>query len=364
MKDTFLVTAEDLFMDAALEPELWPAALEFVGGECGSRGAGLLAVEGRGPFVLHTEGIGRIAERYVAEGWNLNDYRRASIPIFKRRGIATDLDIISPNEMKRLPYYADFLASEGLPWFAAMRIDTGADVWGATFYRSGAEGPYDFDDQQRLLRLQGPISRAATLARRLGYARLEGAADVADIASGAIAFVDAAGRIVRLNPAAESMVGQAFNLKNGRISFPHVSSAVVQRHIEAVIWSDLPSDATALQPVVVQRPDMRPLVLQAIPLRGLSSAVFAPAWAILLITDIDKDELPSAELLRRLFHLSPAEARVARALFVHFNIPAVAAKLNCGLETVRSHVKSIFEKTRTSSQAELVALLGRVKRGL
>jgi DNA-binding CsgD family transcriptional regulator len=69
---------------------------------------------------------------------------------------------------------------------------------------------------------------------------------------------------------------------------------------------------------------------------------------------------------RRLFEvalgLSRAEARVATALLQGLDAKQVSASLHVSHETVRTHLKRIFEKTRTRRQAELLLVLLQVAR--
>ncbi|MFH7320300.1 helix-turn-helix transcriptional regulator [Desulfurivibrio sp. D14AmB] len=67
--------------------------------------------------------------------------------------------------------------------------------------------------------------------------------------------------------------------------------------------------------------------------------------------------LIDAGRLRRLYELSEAEIRVARAMTVTPEPAAVARHCHISLHTVRSHLKAIFLKTGTSSQAALMKLL-------
>lgn len=60
------------------------------------------------------------------------------------------------------------------------------------------------------------------------------------------------------------------------------------------------------------------------------------------------------EQLRRLYSLSEAETRVAMAMVVTPDLPAVAKQCGISLHTVRSHLKAIFAKTETHNQAGLM----------
>lgn len=69
------------------------------------------------------------------------------------------------------------------------------------------------------------------------------------------------------------------------------------------------------------------------------------------------DSLPSGQDLREYFDLTPAESRVALLLCAGHVAKEVARELRVSIPTVRSHVRALLEKTGTSRQAELVALL-------
>lgn len=63
------------------------------------------------------------------------------------------------------------------------------------------------------------------------------------------------------------------------------------------------------------------------------------------------------EKLSRLYSLSEAETRVAMAMVVTPDLPAVAKQCGISLHTVRSHLKAIFAKTDTHNQAGLMKRL-------
>ena len=64
---------------------------------------------------------------------------------------------------------------------------------------------------------------------------------------------------------------------------------------------------------------------------------------------------PSATILAQLYRLTTAEANLCCELVSGATLEEVAAYQNKKKETLRSHLKSIFSKTGTSRQAELVA---------
>ena len=66
---------------------------------------------------------------------------------------------------------------------------------------------------------------------------------------------------------------------------------------------------------------------------------------------------PDMPLLRALFDLSPAEAKLAAALASGMTLKEAAAGARIQINTARSYLDSIFRKTGTHQQSQLVALL-------
>jgi DNA-binding CsgD family transcriptional regulator len=65
----------------------------------------------------------------------------------------------------------------------------------------------------------------------------------------------------------------------------------------------------------------------------------------------------SIDLLQCHFSLTPAEARLALHLVAGETLRSAGVKLSITYETARSQLKSIFNKTRTCRQAELVIVI-------
>ncbi len=63
------------------------------------------------------------------------------------------------------------------------------------------------------------------------------------------------------------------------------------------------------------------------------------------------------EAIRSVFHLTPAESRLAAELAAGAPLSAAAAKLGVTMHTARDRLRSIFGKTHTGRQAELVSLI-------
>ncbi|WP_164736512.1 alpha/beta fold hydrolase [Pararhodobacter zhoushanensis] len=66
---------------------------------------------------------------------------------------------------------------------------------------------------------------------------------------------------------------------------------------------------------------------------------------------------PLASVLVETFHLTPRETELVRELTRGGDLPAVALRIGRSLNTLRAQLKSVFAKTRTNAQSELMRLI-------
>jgi DNA-binding CsgD family transcriptional regulator len=71
------------------------------------------------------------------------------------------------------------------------------------------------------------------------------------------------------------------------------------------------------------------------------------------------DEVAARAALNERFGLTPAESRCLLALPELGDVPSLARAFEVNPETIRSQLRSVFAKTGTGSQTELVLLLAR-----
>lgn len=80
----------------------------------------------------------------------------------------------------------------------------------------------------------------------------------------------------------------------------------------------------------------------------------------LILLDLDARPEPSPRTLQCLFGLTAAETQLAVELARGHNLLDIARTRRLSRTTIRSQLASLFVKTQTRRQVELVALLGRV----
>jgi len=80
------------------------------------------------------------------------------------------------------------------------------------------------------------------------------------------------------------------------------------------------------------------------------------ASAAIFVTDPDRAPVTSAEVIRLMLRLTPAEAQLVHCLVIGHSLKEAAEHLSIGVETARKRLKVIFQKTDTHRQSDLVRL--------
>jgi DNA-binding CsgD family transcriptional regulator len=350
------------FAGAATDPLQWGPALNRVVDAIGAKGILILPlkVEHRLPGMLHTEGIIEGVERYTGEGWHQRDLRERCVPEIVRRGIAVDQNYATPEEIRRSDYYNDFLGRAGLRWFAGLGFSAADELWCMTVQRSPQQGAFTPREQEMLLQLRGPLTTAATIAQKLSLARAAGGLDAFEMIDIAALLIDRFGQVMRANGVADAKLGDGLQVVNRRLTASDPDSANALARLIGQVAQDPVGGTILPPPVAVSLQDRRPLVVYALPLRGMIRDLFGPARAIVVVRDLGERPLPAAFHLTRVFGLTGAEAKLAARLAAGESLNAVVDDLGIARETARNQLKAIFQKTGVRRQAELVALLMRL----
>jgi DNA-binding CsgD family transcriptional regulator len=357
MRSWNLQAVEEIFASAATDASLWSRAIQTASEQTDSIGALILPVTGQGfPSAPATEGIARATEVYFRDGWCERDIRYSPLKSLLEGNVIDDLDFISPEEMKRTPYYQEFLAPTGLRWFGGIPVRVDDQVWCLSIQRGIRQDPFSPEEKQKLKQLSRRLSSAAALARALGFAAASAALEAFDLSHTAVALLNAKGEVARTNRAADRLMAGELQVRQGRIcSIDQGANDHLSRALRELLWKT--SGASLLAPVMLPRKDKRPVLAYPVKMSQLSASYFAECQAAIVLVDIDARRRTPEATLRGAFHLTQAEARLASQLASGASLDTVCERLGIVKETGRNQLKSIFAKTGTSRQAELVLLI-------
>ncbi len=209
-----------------------------------------------------------------------------------------------------------------------------------------------------------PLQRGMAVTMRLGRLQSEVASlqALVDALSTPIFLVDRSGALRYSNSAGDDALrrGQYLVLRNGGLS---PRCAEEERHLKGALDSALSGSAgePALS-LLLHDGQGSSALLRVHSLQGQATpsacASRAPsADAALFLTRVADDRRAAASRLRAAFALTPAETRLVEHLIKGENLAAIGAHLTLSRETLKTQLRSLFSKTGTHRQAELIARL-------
>jgi DNA-binding CsgD family transcriptional regulator len=117
----------------------------------------------------------------------------------------------------------------------------------------------------------------------------------------------------------------------------------------------------AAEPIIVQRQDKLPVIMRIWSFDGVANSPAQDVRAVLTLNALGPKPGPPAAIIAKTFRLTPSEAKLA-SIIARGAPPDIAAReLKISRETARNKLKSVFAKTDTHRQSELVALLSQVE---
>jgi DNA-binding CsgD family transcriptional regulator len=347
--------------ETVVDPTLWPDVLEAMCRAVGATGAFLLQSDVRTPDVPRTKSVEDVADAYFS-GWHLNDKRaeRAVPLLLGGAKVVVDQDIFTPEEISRMPFYNELLFPAGFHWFSVVGFWAGPALWGLSFQRTALDGPLEDNGRQMLATLSQRLTEVASLSQAVGRIALSSVTNALNCVLQPAVVVDRNGRVLDANTLARDMFDDDIRIQNHSLVVRDpFARTLLDRLINRLRFiSSL--DGCPLSPIAIRRNGKHPVVLRALPIHGGAREPFLGARALLTLTPIGPKEPAPAALLGQAFALTPAEARLAVIIAQGAKAEYAAEVLGISLATARNQLKSVFSKTGTHRQSELVALLSRI----
>ncbi len=175
---------------------------------------------------------------------------------------------------------------------------------------------------------------------------------------GAAVLIDEWGSILRLSAAAESFVSRKDGLTAAANHLGATNPACDQKLQAALAGAIDPLEPRA-GTVTIARASGRPPYHVAVYPLARPRRFLAPheAAALIRIADPAAVGQEACTVQRALFGLTDREREVAALLLSGHSLESLAAALNISHNTVRNHLQSLFRKTATSRQSDLIRLL-------
>jgi DNA-binding CsgD family transcriptional regulator len=345
----------DRIYESAFVPELWPGALDGLAGMADARGGVLLAVDTNTsiPRWTASDSLRDFVAAFVAGGW-LTRGRRLAVAATHAGFLAEQS---TDEALAEQPMYRDFLRPLGLGWAAgfALPMPTGDTIL-ISVERDHARGRMEPEVLRRLDAVRPHLARSALLSARLQMERARAVSETLGALGLAALVFDRAGAVLAANPLIEGLSEHVRWLARDRVSLKDPGADT--QFAQAIATLDAESAPPARSFAVRGAQAAAARVAHVIPIRGAARDVFTRCAGVLVLTPASLPNAPPVELVRSLFDLTAAEARVARSLAAGDTVRDIAEAGGVSINTVRAQVRGVLEKTGCHRQAEVVALLG------
>ena len=166
---------------------------------------------------------------------------------------------------------------------------------------------------------------------------------------------------IHLNERARKCLREGLSAARGPLCATHrTSDVLLQTVLDQMLKYGRSHTEWRREAVALTRDDRRPLIARVVPVEGEAQAHLDGAALVLLLIDPEDCPQPSFGILKQVFDLTRTEARIAGQLLCGQTMQEVAERNQVSVGTIRSQTKTIFAKTQTHRQAELVGLLTRL----
>jgi DNA-binding CsgD family transcriptional regulator len=347
----------DRIYECSFVPELWPGVLDELSQIADARGGHLTAFSTKVVNWTSSASLRAGLERYYASDLVTRGQRIPRIIGARHAGFLREHDFFTDDELRADPLHQDFLRPAGLGWGAATAIPlpTG-DTLFFGFERNQDRGFIESAIVHQLDAVRPHLARSAFMSARLQLERARVASEtLALIGLPALVF-DNQGKVLAANHLIEALNEHVRWRAQDRVSLKDAAADVLFRQaIDTLnIIGAAPVRSFAVRGAITNAA----MVAHIIPIRRSARDIFVRCAGSLVITPVTLPQAPPVELVQSLFDLTPAEARVARRLTGGETVENIALTGGVSLNTIRTQVRGVLDKTGCRRQAEVVALLG------
>jgi len=359
----------DLAYSAAVDDDLWRHWTEELVEQFDSPGALFCVIDPdrfdmcRTHMCFRGRDNDEIAREY-SSGPVADDPQMHRVCATKQSEIYLDVDHVDTDDKRTREYLAWQEARVGTRHHitASVVLPDGFEA-AVSVHRSAAQGIAPLEMRRQMRLLFPHFARAL----RLGFRHAEAVQESWwDGLSGdqvrSLALLDDTGRVLRSTPAAESLFRRNDGLTVQMARLRSDNSASDQLLQGAIAKACDPRNPEASGVRVRRTHGARPYSVSVYPLVQ-RRRFLVPHGAAALIT-IDDPSAPVAGLAihcKRMLDLTPRQGEVADLLLGGHSLESLSAVLAISRSTARVHLKSLFKKTSTSRQTELLSFLARLE---
>ncbi len=362
-RDELVSTIGEIY--AAVEnPTLWPVVLDRIAEFVESENV-LLFANYNGSVAHDIHAMARtdpnIWGAYREHYASINVWTKGCDRLFPSGSVRYSQGAISEGELQKTEFYTDFLKPNGMAYGFGVEIALPGKLPALlSALRSPRKGPFEAKEGRILEALLPHLQRALQLHFEVTLLRIanQGYELALDSFDRAVFGVSAKGKILFCNQAARQLLTEADGL---RLRDNHLEAELPAQNTELKFL--LRQAATSGEgfsrtgaTLIERRSGKAAFRLTLMPFANNLLSHIPELTTLAFVDDPSTRPLSRAAALRKLFHLSPTEARLVDLLASGADLAEASERLKMSAQTARFHLKSVFRKTGVKRQANLVQL--------
>ena len=272
---------------------------------------------------------------------------------------------ISDAELEKEEFYHDFMRYQNIFYWAGSVLsfeDGNATM--LTIARPRSVKQFSAPDIDSLRRLLPHIQRAAKIVNHISGLRIRQQTMLESIETipYAASILDEQGHAIVYNTAAKELFEESGGVgldRHGQLTVDHPDiRSQLSDMVNKAIQSSLQKKSRASGSLSIPRNNGSFPILTIMTPLPLSMNSFGHRQiprVIVIFKDLEKQNQPKIEILKNLWNFTEAESRVASHLLLGQDLRSIADSADVSMNTVKTHLKHILEKSGTHRQAAFVA---------
>ncbi len=360
--DSWLISIVEDIYDAAFDPALWNQTLTRIVEFTGAHAAGFVAKNASGEaHVQHSVGISpQFVQSYLG-GYGRFDPTHG-IRLFNVGELHTIEDWLPVEEFRKGQFYQEWARPQRMESISSVLLDKSAD--GFSYFGIAKSEPVDDELRRKLTAILPHLLRSALTSQVLHQhaSLVSPIIHTLDELKAAIFLLDGNGNITHTNESGQGMLARKDFLRTERGQLVAADPQLNRILHEAVMASILGDGATKSESIALPfvAHDGERFIGHLLPLtagRRRKTGIARDATAALFVTGASLDINTASDIIKNIFKLTPAEARVLLTVVELGGLSEAAKHLDIAESTVKTHLGRIFTKTDTKRQADLVKLI-------
>lgn len=354
-----------LIYDAVLKPDLWNAVLEKASGFVGGMGASIFRqdVIRKVGNAYYTWGMDAEYEKlYFRKYIHINPLLPAMLTVDVGR-VSSNSEQLVPAEFFQTSFYREWAKPQGLIDNVFCILERSAtSAAGFVVFRNERDGMADAKAYELLEAIVPHLRRAVLIGNVIEHKTTEsqGFSDLLDRIRAGVFVVDASGNIRYSNRTANEIVraGDYLRSAGGKLIARQTEANQLLQEAFRAAGDGGATISNKCVAIPLLAADGTRHLLNLLPLtRQRAPGIDANAAAAVFVQKAAV-ELPNPpEVIASAYQLTKTELRVLLALVQLGGGPEIAEALGIGNGTVKTHLRSLFRKTGTKHQTDLVKLV-------